>query len=264
MQAGRTAECELCEAMCPDAVDGALSEAERRVFEQHVAKCASCARELEAAQHGAAWLGMLKGHAPEPPAALLEKILAGTTGAETAAASPNRLLHDETAQKWGTRSVGDLVPAPAREAAPAWALGPVLRKIAAAFRMEGTRTTLQPRLAMTAAMAFVSIALTLNLTGVRLRNLRASSFTPSAMRRAVVDESASVARSFENMRVVYQVESRVSELRGEGPLAGQADQADQIDEQSPFSAPQDGTASSGTTQPSQPAQSGRAPRHKGL
>ncbi len=76
---------------------------------------------------------------------------------------------------------------------------------------------------MTAAMAFVSIALTLNLTGVRLKNLRASDFTPSGLRRNVVEASASAARNFQNMRVVYQVESRVSELRGEGPLAQRED-----------------------------------------
>jgi hypothetical protein len=106
-----------------------------------------------------------------------------------------------------------------RAVAPAWALTSVLRKAADAFRIEKARATFQPRMAMTAAMAFVSIALTLNLTGVRLKNLRASDFTPSGLRRNVADASASAARSFQNMRVVYQVESRVSELRGEGPLA---------------------------------------------
>jgi hypothetical protein len=76
---------------------------------------------------------------------------------------------------------------------------------------------------MTAAMAFFSIALTLNLTGVRLKNLRAEDFTPSGIRRKVADASATAARGFQNLRVVYQVESRVSELRGEGPLAQRED-----------------------------------------
>jgi hypothetical protein len=73
----------------------------------------------------------------------------------------------------------------------------------------------QPRVAMTAAMAFFSIALTLNLTGVRLRDVRASNFTPSALRRTVADVDASATRRFQNNREVYQVESRLSELRSD-------------------------------------------------
>ncbi len=68
---------------------------------------------------------------------------------------------------------------------------------------------------MTAAMAFFSIALTLNLTGVRLRDLRASNFTPSAIKRTVADIDASATRTFQNNRAVYQVESRLSELHND-------------------------------------------------
>lgn len=217
----RTAECELCEAMCPDAVDGTLSEAERKVFDRHVAGCASCAQELEEAQRGAAWLGMLKGHTPQPPAALLAKILAETTGV-----AANQTAQEDPAPEWSPESLGQSLPlvTPVREPVPAWALSSVMRRVVAVFRIDSVRPTLQPRLAMTAAMAFVSIALTLNLAGVRLSKLRASNFTPSAMRRTVADAGASAARSFQNIRVVYQVESRVSELRGEGPLADQQPQ----------------------------------------
>jgi hypothetical protein len=234
----RTIDCVVCEAMCPDAVDGALTEPERRVFDGHIAQCAACAKELEEAQRGAAWLGMLKGHTPEPPAALLAKILAETTGFEETEAVQN--------------PVAEFVPPiviPAHESAPAWALSSILRKVADAFRIETARATFQPRMAMTAAMAFVSIALTLNLTGVRLKNLRASDFTPSGLRRNVAEASATAARNFQNMRVVYQVESRVSELRGEGPLAQHEDVT--------FT-PQSST----TPQPEQQARP--APRRKGL
>jgi hypothetical protein len=80
---------------------------------------------------------------------------------------------------------------------------------------ESVRIIFQPRFAMTAAMAFFSIALTLNLTGVRLRDLRASNFTPSALKRTVADVDASATRMFQNNRAVYQVESRLSELRSD-------------------------------------------------
>jgi anti-sigma factor RsiW len=260
MNENKPTECAVCEAMCPDAVDGTLSETERRVFERHVAGCVACAKELEEAQRGAAWLGMLKGHTPEPPAALLAKILAETTGAEgiSRATSVTPPMRDETAHEWGTQSLGNPV-VPVREAAPGWALSSVWRKVTGAFRVENAKATFQPRMAMTAAMAFVSVALTLNLTGLRITSLRTASFTPSAIRRTVTDASASAARSFQNMRVVYQVESRVSELRGEGPLA---DQVNQTDQQTPFAGaqPQESQTNGAATD------SGivRRPGHKGL
>lgn len=235
MNEKKPTECAVCEAMCPDAVDGTLTEAERRMFERHVAHCPNCARELEEAQRGAAWLGMLKGHTPEPPAALLAKILAETTGVEESDA---------------IERVPEFVPAvPVRVPAPAWALSTIVRKMVDVFRIETARATFQPRMAMTAAMAFVSIALTLNLTGVKLKNLRASDFTPSGIRRNVVEASATAARNFQNMRVVYQVESRVSELRGEGPLAQRED--------TNYTVPQ-----STTTQQQQPEQPATQGAHK--
>jgi hypothetical protein len=177
---------------------------------------------------------MLRGHTPEPPAALLAKILAETTGAEEKEPMPEFV-----------RTL------PVRAVAPAWALTSVLRKAVDVFRIETRRANFQPRMAMTAAMAFVSIALTLNLTGVKLKNLRAADFTPSGLRRNVVEVGASAARNFQNMRVVYQVESRVSELRGEGPLAQRED--------TNFTVQPSGTAQ----QPrQQPVQQAAPPAHK--
>ena len=194
MDGGKPAACEVCEAMLPDAVDGLLSADEQRVFDAHVTGCVACAQELEAAQRGAAWLAMLKSQTPEVPAGLLTKILEGTTGVAPTVA-----------------------PAyvPVAQPAPAWAITSLWSRAVAAFRIDGSRMTFQPRLAMTAAMAFFSIALTMNLTGVRLNNLHASDFTPSGLWHNAGNMSASAARSFQNMRVVYQVESRVSELRSD-------------------------------------------------
>ena len=208
--AARPEGCAVCEAMLPEAVDGVLSEAEQRAFDQHVAGCAECARELSEAKRGAAWLSMLKTEAPQPPVGMLERILAGTTGrAETALSAVAAPAHVSQAEHGVPRFV------PARQAVPAWALSSVWRRAMGAFRVENARASFQPRLAMTAAMAFFSIALTLNLTGVRLRDLRASDFTPGGISRTVADASASATRSFQNLRVVYQVESRVSELRSD-------------------------------------------------
>jgi hypothetical protein len=204
----------LCEALLPDAVDGTLSPAEQRIFDQHVSSCVECSREYAEAQRGAAWLSVLKSQTPEPPETLLAKILAGTTGvaAPAVAAEPTPwaqpVAHPAAGRgsSWGVR-------------AAAWRT-----RVGDIFRIDNAAMSFQPRLAMTAAMAFFSIALTLNMTGFRLRDVRAENFTPSGIRRTVSDMSASAARSFQNLRVVYQVESRVSELRDDqAPAAGRDD-----------------------------------------
>ena len=46
-----------------------------------MAQCGPCSQMLADARRGAAWLEMLRHPAPEPPAALLERILAQTSGA---------------------------------------------------------------------------------------------------------------------------------------------------------------------------------------
>jgi hypothetical protein len=98
---------------------------------------------------------------------------------------------------------------------PAFASAKVLpfrTRITNGFRSLG-QTMLQPRLAMTAAMAFFSIALTLNLTGVRLGDLRASDFKPSSIMRSAYAAKAKVVRYSDNLRVVYELESRVRDLQ---------------------------------------------------
>jgi hypothetical protein len=73
------------------------------------------------------------------------------------------------------------------------------------------------RMLMTAAMAFFSIALTLNLAGVRLTNLRLSDLTPASLEmnltRQFYDAKGSVVRYYDNLRLVYEVESRMRDLR---------------------------------------------------
>jgi hypothetical protein len=207
----RPSACAVCEGMLPEAVDGMLSEAEQCAFDKHVASCVECARELAEARRGAAWLNMLKSQAPEPPAGLLAKILADTTGAaqydSSAIAAPVASLPVwETARRPGAIK-------PSRGWNIQWTA--FRRQLSDVFSIESERAIFQPRIAMTAAMAFFSIALTLNLTGVRLRDLRASNFTPSALKRTVADADASATRMFQNNRAVYQVESRLSELRSD-------------------------------------------------
>ena len=80
--------CEVCEAMCLDAVDGTLTAAEQAMFDRHVAGCVGCAEQMSEAKRGAAWMEMLKGHRPEPPAGMLQRILAQTSEAEMSLVFP--------------------------------------------------------------------------------------------------------------------------------------------------------------------------------
>ena len=142
----RNLNCEAWEAMLTDALDGTLSPRDAEAFAAHSTRCtAGCPELLEEAKRGTEWLRFLR-ETPEAPQGLLEKILVGTTGlpdaqqplaASGAVALPN--------QPW----LG--VP-----------FGLLQRHMA------------ESRILMTLAMAFFSIALTLNLTGVRLNQLKLS------------------------------------------------------------------------------------------
>lgn len=211
----QTADTKLCaqfEAMLADAVDGSLTAEEQAAFDFHLLGCGPCSEMLADARRGAAWMEMLRKQAPEPPAAMLERILAQTSGAQTSGA---RAIATQTGE--------------ATDLAPAFAMGipigtagslaagsnvlPFRKRLSPRLDLRGIgHTLLQPRLAMTAAMAFFSIALTLNLTGVRLSNLQASDLKPSSLKRSLYTANAHVVRYYTNLRVVYELESRVHDL----------------------------------------------------
>ena len=80
---GQSGDAKVClhfEGMLAEAVDGSLSAEEQAAFDLHLVGCASCREMLAEAKRGAAWMEMLRGHDPEPPAAMLERILAQTMG----------------------------------------------------------------------------------------------------------------------------------------------------------------------------------------
>ena len=223
LQSADAQQCAQCEAMLADALDATLSTADQAAFDLHMVGCSACAAMLAEAQRGAAWLSMLKSPVPEPPATLLDRILAQTSGQVIAEAKPAIVLGptDYLRQPQPSTLLGQPVLTPVPSSYPVAAYtarpGKVLpfrQRVAAAFRLQNIgHTLMQPRLAMTAAMAFFSIALTLNLTGIRLSQLRASDFTPSSLKRTFYDTNAKVVRYYDNLVVVYQLESRVRDLQ---------------------------------------------------
>ena len=144
----RVLRCDEWENLLVDALDGTLTAADAAAFTRHHSECLLCAQILKETQQGKAWMEYLAVE-PEPPADLLKKILARTSERHLPGVVPG---------------VAPAVP-PAR---PAWRrVVPMVRQV------------LEPRLLMTLAMAFFSIALTLNLTGYQAERdpgLRSSPF----------------------------------------------------------------------------------------
>ena len=223
-QSGEGGHCAQCEAMLPDALDGTLSTAEQAQFNLHIASCSTCSAMLADAQRGAEWLEMLKSPRPEPSSALLERILAQTCNAQPDARSANQPQLVTDTQRaghglWQPSTIlgnsGPVQVAAMQSAgyAPTNVL-PFRSRVAAGFRLRSIgQTLLQPRLAMTAAMAFFSIALTMNITGVHLNQLHVSDLRPTSIKRNITDANASVHRYYDNLKVVYELESRVRDLQ---------------------------------------------------
>ncbi|MFB3815751.1 MAG: hypothetical protein ACE14L_16735 [Terriglobales bacterium] len=174
-------QCGEFEASLADALDGTLTATRRAAFDAHRARCAHCAPLYAEAESGLRWLEALKLEEVEPPARLMENILKATSWAELPAGQPRK--------SWWQRL---------REYPP---LAPVFG------------TILQPRFAMSFAMAFFSVSVLLNLTGVKMRDLRHLDLRPSALIQALDKTQGRIVSYYENIRFVYEIESRVRDLK---------------------------------------------------
>jgi hypothetical protein len=191
--------CGLWETLLADALDGLLRPEDEATFAEHMAGCKACAALFEEARKGREWLEFLSPE-PDVPDGLLDKILAQTGPGQVAG--------------FGLMPAGPIdIPAAlhARKAkVPAWQQPGLIAQI---------RRFAEPRLMMTAAMAFFSIALTLNLSGVHLADLRLADLRPSTVRafmeRRITTASVPIIRYYDHLRFVYEVESRMRQLRGE-------------------------------------------------
>jgi hypothetical protein len=198
-----TPECGAWETLLTDALDGLLSPEDEAKFAEHKAVCPACAALYDEARKGREWLEFL-GPGPEVPAGLLEKILAKT--------GPGN-----QADGW----MGNALPAPAGAGTVPAFVPPVWQQPGFMARARGV---MQPRLMLTVAMAFFSIALTINVTGFSLANvhvtpLRLADLRPRTVRafmeRQLTMASVPIVRYYDHLRLVYEVQTRVRELRGE-------------------------------------------------
>jgi hypothetical protein len=191
--------CGQWEMLLTDALDGLLRPEDEAVFTAHMAHCPACAALFDEARRGREWLEFLCTE-PEAPAGLLDKILAQTGPGQIA--GYGLIPSESNVLPMPPRPIS--IPAPT----PAWQYPGFMGQV---------RRYAEPRLLMTAAMAFFSIALTLNMTGARLTGLRLSELRPSAVRsileRRLMTASTPVVRYYDHLRIRYEVESRLRDLR---------------------------------------------------
>jgi hypothetical protein len=215
--------CGQWETLLADALDGLLKPEDEATFTSHMASCQACTALFEESRRGREWLSFLDAE-PEVPEGLIDKILAHTGPGQSSEA------------EW---IAGGAVAIP-NTIAPAWQRPGFMGFI---------RRFAEPRLLMTAAMAFFSITVTLNMTGVKLTAIHLSDLRPSAVRaymeRQITVASVPIIRYYDHLRFVYEVESKMRELRNNA-TQGQG-------------TPQEQTQ---PTQPAAPGESKQAPGHR--
>ena len=179
--------CNEFEALLFDALDQKLTGTKLEAFQAHARSCSHCATmfaEIEAGQH---WLKSLTE--VEPPANLVNDILTATSGLDT-----YRL----------------------QETAPAHyqpGLGERIREWVDVFLSPVWGTVRQPRFAMSFGMAFFSLSVALSVFGVKPKDLKQVDLSRSGLTRAYYSTTSRVVKYYDNIRLVYEIESRVREFK---------------------------------------------------
>ena len=200
--------CGQWETLLADALDGTLRPEDESTFSSHMAGCTACTALFEEARRGREWLDFLSAE-PDLPEGLLERILAQTGPGQAAGYG---LVADS-----GTAAIAGV---PLAIVTPKWQKPGFMGLV---------RRFAEPRLMMTVAMAFFSIALTLNLTGVRLSQIHLSDLRPVALRsfmqRRITMASTPIVRYYDHLRLVYEVQARVREMKRNTEIEEQPQQS---------------------------------------
>lgn len=178
-------QCNEFESLLSDALDGILSGAARDRFQAHARVCGICGPLLAEAEAGRSWLKSLEE--VEPPANLVNDILASTTGVDT-----QRLL----------------TPSVIRQPRISW-----LDRIQVSFLEPIWAIVRQPRFAMSFGMAFFALSVGLTVAGVKPADLREISLRPSAIRHTYYNTEARVVRYFDNVRPVYELQAALLRIK---------------------------------------------------
>src|SRR5438552_3267015 len=176
--------CAEFDALLSQAIDGTLAGERLATFEAHGRDCKLCGPLLQEADAGRTWLKSMAE--VEPPDDLVTNILLQTSGVLTRQRAGQRVT-----TSWMDR-VGELASA-------------IFSPVVAVAR--------QPRFAMSFGMAFFTLSVTLSLAGVKLSDLRHLDLRPSAVRRNYYETQGRVVKYYENIRFVYEFESRVRQFK---------------------------------------------------
>ena len=176
--------CAEFDALLSQAIDGTLAGERLATFEAHGRDCKLCGPLLQEADAGRTWLKSTVE--VEPPEDLVTNILLRTSGVLTRQRAGQRVT-----TSWMDR-VGELASA-------------IFSPVVAVAR--------QPRFAMSFGMAFFTLSVTLSLAGVKLSDLRHLDLRPSAVRRNYYETQGRVVKYYENIRFVYEIESRVRQFK---------------------------------------------------
>lgn len=172
--------CSEFDALLMEAVEGNLNPDEMLRFRSHADSCGVCGPLFADAQSGFTWLQSLAE--VEPPATLVHNILAATSERD---AAPGKVSAANLGFTDRLRAgIGSLIT-----------------------------PLLQPRLAGTFAMAFFSLSLLMNVAGIKVSDVRKLDLRPSAIKNTYYSASSHVVKYYENLRIVYELQSRAREIK---------------------------------------------------
>jgi hypothetical protein len=180
-------QCNEFEAVLFDALDQKLTGGKLERFRAHARACIKCGpmfSEMEAGQH---WLKSLTE--VEPPANLVNDILAATSGIQSYRLQAGVPAQQQTSLSERIREWADSL------LTPVWS------------------TVRQPRFAMSFGMAFFSLSVALSVAGVKPADLKQADLSRTGLRRTYYTTTARVVKYYENIRLVYEIESKVQEIK---------------------------------------------------
>src|SRR5260221_8976621 len=188
-------ECTEFEALLTDALDGdgQLSPARKESFEAHRRVGEVCGRMSAEVQAGRQLLRALALEPVEPPAYLVHNILAATSG--VVSTRPLAVRTDGRTIPFGERT-------------RVW-----WGSLSASFFRPAATFVRQPRFVMSFGMIFFSFSLALNAAGVKPSDVAKVDLRPSALRHAYNDAQIKVVKYYDNIRFVYEIESKLRELK---------------------------------------------------
>jgi hypothetical protein len=138
------------------------------------------------AKLGQSWMQTLKDEELEPPVFVVENILRETVGTVHTRVKPEKA---KPQQSWIDR----------------------LKEMPVFKPVFGT--VMQPRFAMSFGMAFFSITMLMNVLGIKVTSFRHVDLRPSAISHQYYETKGKLVKYYENMRLVYEIETRVNDIK---------------------------------------------------